>query len=70
MGTKMDQQQNSPWTRSQIIGLRNKARRAAQQGDPQAGFVEAWMNQLLQARTTAASSNTTATKASSGQRLR
>lgn len=33
--------------RDEIIALRDRARRAAEQGDEQAGFVWAWMEQEL-----------------------
>lgn len=33
--------------RDELIALRDRARRAAEQGDEQAGFVWAWMEQEL-----------------------
>lgn len=33
--------------RDEVIAVRDEARRAAGQGDKQAGFVLAWMEQLL-----------------------
>lgn len=54
----------------ELIAVRDRARRAVEQGDPEAGFVLAWMNQALQACTSAATPITTAETAMAVQRRR
>lgn len=56
--------------RDEIIGVRDAAIRAMREGDREAGYVRAWMDQLLQVRSRAATAITTATAAMAGQRLR
>mgnify|MGYP007115081759 CR=1 FL=1 len=44
---KVDQRLVELCKRDEIIALRDRAKRAAEQGDKQAGFVLAWMEQEL-----------------------
>lgn len=44
---KVDQRLVELCRRDEIIAVRDEAKRAAEQGDPEAKFVLAWMEQVL-----------------------
>lgn len=47
MSNEVDQRLVELCRRDEIIAVRDEAKRAAEQGDAQAGYVAAWMEQLL-----------------------
>lgn len=70
MELKVDPRLSALCQRDEVIAVRDDAKRAVERGDREAGFVLAWMDQLLQARSSAAKPITTPAATMIGQRFR